>query len=97
MTDEERKALVERIRKEASIQLGFDGPVYMILTVWADQIEADGQRIAELEAALKAVDDMWSDDGEGGRVDPSQARSGLVRDIWKNIRGVLSKKQGDKQ
>lgn len=45
----ERKALVERLR-----------PTHLIVDQWlhsmnkaADQIEADGQRIAELEAALR--------------------------------------------
>jgi hypothetical protein len=39
MTDDD-KALVAQIRKEASIQIGFDGFAYQTLTRWADRIEA---------------------------------------------------------
>lgn len=37
---EDDKALVAQIRKEASIQIGFDGFAYQTLTRWADRIEA---------------------------------------------------------
>lgn len=39
MTNDD-KALVEQIRKEASIQIGFDGFAYQTLTRCADRIEA---------------------------------------------------------
>lgn len=53
MTDEERKALAERLR-ERHTQYGV-----CVEMAAADQIEADGKRIAELEAALHRV--IWLD------------------------------------
>lgn len=46
MTDEERKALVGRLRDDELIAI-------KTVTAAADQIEADGQRIAELEREVE--------------------------------------------
>ena len=63
MTNEERKALVERLRDEAALVADdvFQSNPETIDEA-ADQIEADGQRIAELEAALRLCRkelDIW--------------------------------------
>lgn len=47
----------------------------------------------DLLAALTAIDAMWSEcDGE--RVDPIQARSGRVREVWESARAVIAKAGG---
>lgn len=66
MTDEERKALVERLR---DVTFRADFPAGHVITgdnlaltdvdQAADQIDADGQRIAELEAALRPFAEAW--------------------------------------
>ena len=49
MTDEERKALVEELRLN-------DSEIYLpLLGKAASQIESDGRRIAELEAAIREI------------------------------------------
>lgn len=48
MTDEERKALVERLRGMKSVR-------YTHLLEATAQIVADGQRINELEAAIREI------------------------------------------
>lgn len=48
----------------------------------------------ELLEALVRIDDMWSDDGDGGRVHPDDARSPQVREIWHSIRAALAKARG---
>lgn len=45
----------------------------------------------DMLSVLEAIDDMWSDDGEGGRVDPIHARSARVREIWQQMRAALAK------
>lgn len=55
----------------------------------ADLLEA----LEEAHSVIKELDDMWSDDGEGGRVNPIEARSGQVREIWQKMRSVLSRPQ----
>jgi hypothetical protein len=49
----------------------------------------------ELFALLQAIDDMWSDDGDGARADPIDARSGQVREIWQQMRDTLAKARGE--
>jgi hypothetical protein len=55
MTDEERKALVERLRDMGEHPCRVDLPMGADLREAADQIEADGQRIAELEAKVNTL------------------------------------------
>ena len=55
MTDIEQKALVERLRA------GWNGWITPISSDAADQIEADGQRIAELEKALRSIIDAFDE------------------------------------
>ena len=52
MTNEERKALVERLRKQAYFA---DRSAEDAFNEATDQIEADGKRIAGLEAALRGL------------------------------------------
>jgi hypothetical protein len=58
MTDDD-KVLVAQIRKEASIQIGFDGFAYQTLTRWADRIEAQAAEIERLRMQLKAAA-LWT-------------------------------------
>ena len=44
--------LVAEIRKEAAIQIGFDGPAYQTLTRWADRIEALEGEVERLRGAF---------------------------------------------
>lgn len=55
MTNEERKMLVWEARREASIEEHYDTHQHKLWIKFADQIEADGKRIAELEAALVEI------------------------------------------
>lgn len=55
MTDEERKAIVWEARREASIEENYDTHQHRLWNKFADQIEADGQRIAELEATIREI------------------------------------------
>lgn len=48
MADEERKALVSRLRDDELITIN-------TVNAAANQIEADGRRIAELEAAIREI------------------------------------------
>ena len=60
--------------------------------------DANGHLIAaapELYEALEAIDEMWSDDGDGGRIGPIDARSGKVREIWQLVRDALAKARGE--
>jgi hypothetical protein len=58
VTDEERNALVERLREWAQdIFLNLPG-LYSEFRQLTDQIEADGQRIAELEAENEGLTEM---------------------------------------
>lgn len=56
MTDEERKALVQTVRLEAELNANYDQTVFRMLHRIGHALEADGKRIAELEAALAARD-----------------------------------------
>ena len=61
MTDTEQKALalVNEIRKEATIQSGYDGQSYQILTRWADCIEALCRAIERDKAFRQEVSDVF--------------------------------------
>ena len=48
--------LVAEIRKEAAIQIGFDGPAYQTLTRWAERIEALEAENERLREALGLAD-----------------------------------------
>lgn len=50
----------------------------------------------DLLAALTAIDAMWSEcDGE--RVNPTQARSPKVREVWEAARAAIAKARGEVQ
>tara|TARA_Y100000114_G_scaffold153717_2_gene174284 strand:- start:36071 stop:36370 length:300 start_codon:yes stop_codon:yes gene_type:complete len=62
------------------------------------EFEANGRLIAaapELLSVAKAIDGMWSDDGEGGRCDPEQARSPKVTAVWIDLRAAIAKALGE--
>ena len=82
MTDEERKALVERLRSNR--------PLPTLPHEAADQIEADGQRIAELEAALR--DMVEATERRAVDLGGYDGRFGLNKNIAK-ARAALGDKQ----
>lgn len=70
--------------------------------VWANDYkpDANARLIAaapDLLEVAKAIDGMWSDDGDGGRVDPIDVRSGQVREIWQNLRAAIAKALGKEE
>jgi hypothetical protein len=58
MTDDD-KVLVAQIRKEASIQIGFDGFAYQTLTRWADRIEAQAAEIEHLKDVYSSATECF--------------------------------------
>ena len=75
MTDIERKALVGELRLN-------DSEIYLpLLSKAASQIEADGQRIAELEAALRSIVEPRMGGGEWAA---SVARQCLTKHLRSN-------------
>ena len=84
MSDEERKALVERLREiERLVTIRAAGQA-------ANQIEADGQRIAELEAALR--DMVEATERRAVDLGGYDGRFGLNKNIAK-ARAALGDKQ----
>lgn len=68
-----------------------------VLTYDEDEDEANARLIAaapDLLAACQAIDEMWSDDGEGGRCDPIDARSDQVRVLWTAARAAIARATG---
>ena len=53
--------LVADIRKQAAIQIGFDGPAYQTLTRWADRIEAIEAEVERLNSLINATANHWLD------------------------------------
>ena len=77
--------LVAEIRKEAAIQIGFDGPAYQTLTRWADRIEALEAKVERWKELLhRSADQIYSLTGDFGSED---------NDLADEIRAALEKKQ----